>query len=52
MSDKKPRLTKQEQRKRVREKARDLNQKAMQNAAGDDARVDAMIKKSIRDHGA
>jgi hypothetical protein len=51
MSDEKPRLTRDEQRKRLREKARDLDQQAAQNAVGEDAKLDAMVRKSIRDHG-
>ena len=52
MSDKKPRLTRDEQRSRLRTKARDLDRRAAHNAIGEDETMDAMVKKSIKDHGA
>jgi hypothetical protein len=50
MSEEKPHLTRDEVRKRLRDKGRDGDD--AKNAAIDDARIDAMVRKSIEDHGA
>jgi len=52
MSNDKPRLTRDEQRKRLRANARDLDREVAEKAVGEDARLDAMVRKSIRDQGA
>jgi hypothetical protein len=46
------RLTRDEQRERLHVKARDLDHKVAQTAVTDDAVLDAMVRKSIKDHGA
>jgi len=52
MTEEKPRLTRDEVRKRLREKGRDLDRDAAKNAMSEDARIHAMVSKSIKDHGA
>lgn len=52
MANERTQLTRDEQRKRLRVKARDLDHKVAQNAVAEDAALDAMVRKSIKDHGA
>jgi hypothetical protein len=52
MTEEKPRLTRHEVRKRLREKAHELDRDMAKNAKAEDARIDEMIRKSIKDHGA
>jgi len=41
-----------EERRRLRDKFRDAKRKEMPEPLGEDAALDAMVRKSIRDHGA
>ena len=52
MAEERTQLTRDEQRKRLQVKARDLDHKVAQIAFDDDAAIDAMVRKSIKDHGA
>ena len=45
-------LTRDEQRKRLREKARDLDREVAERSVAEEAKLDAMVRKSIEDHGA
>lgn len=51
MSEEKPRRTRDEARKLMREKGRDLDGDAAKSPTSDDAKIDAMVRKSIKDHG-
>ena len=52
MTGRKPRLGRDAQRDRFNQKAREREQEAAPKVLSDDAKVDAMVKKSIADHGA
>jgi hypothetical protein len=52
MTDEKRRLGRDAQRDRFNQRAREREQEAAPKALSDDIKLDAMVKKSIADHGA
>jgi hypothetical protein len=52
MANDRTRLTRDEQRTRLKEKARDLDHEVAERSVAEEAKLDAMVRKSIKDYGA
>jgi hypothetical protein len=52
MDEAKPRRTRDERRKHFQEKSREVNNALEPKIVAEDRAIDAMFRKSIKDHGA